>query len=183
MIIHYLTPYDSKKDLGRAYNNAFRSLDDGWVAEDDWLCLRDIDTLFLTPDAPNIIESYVKKHPDAGILTCYTNRISPASPMQLLNGKFSEDRDILTHIKIAEYQKKVKTSTEINTPISGMLMVISMKTWSEFKFKEGGKCLGVDNIYSQQILDAGLKIIRMDSLYIFHTYRMLNGVKNKTHLL
>lgn len=95
-----MTPFRADKDLGRAYNEAFRL-----IGDDDWICLRDIDTLFLTHDAPNIIEEYVKDfaHQPIGILTCYTNRIGCKD--QLLNGERSSDNaDIKHHLNLAEKQ-------------------------------------------------------------------------------
>jgi GT2 family glycosyltransferase len=62
-------------------------------------------------------------------------------------------------------------------------MLVSKKTWNEIKFSESGKCLGVDNDFSANVLERGKKIYRMDSLYVFHAYRLKNGIKDKTHLV
>lgn len=175
-MIHHCTPYRRDKDLGKAYNDCFRM----YAKPGDWICLRDIDTLFLTHDAPLIIEKYVEKHPDAGILTCFTNRIGNKDQRLVPE---TASIDIVTHLKLAKlYSSGDLESTQLEQPISGMLMVISYETWDKIKFTEGNKCLGVDNDYSKRILDAGLKIIRMDDLYIWHTYRLLTGISNTSHL-
>ncbi len=175
-MIHYVTPYRSDKDLGKAYNDAFNYCDD-----DDWLCLRDIDTMFLTPDAPNIISRYVQLNPFAGMLTCFTNRVG--STEQLLGGSINENTNIKDHIRWAEQAKNWNhTSTELHGDISGMLMVVSKKVWKQHKFIEGIGCLGVDTDFGRRIRESGLSIIRMDALYIFHIYRMQNGIYNKKHL-
>ncbi len=173
-----ISPWRADKDLGKAYNDAFKL-----IGEDDWLCLRDKDTLFLTHDAPKIIESYVDMLPNAGIFTCYTNRISLSSKHQLLQDKIDDRADMRLHIQIAEMKKQKFTYTELHSFISGFLMVISKRTWNDHKFKEGAGCLGIDNEYSQRILDAGLKIVRMNSVYLWHSYRLLNGIHSKKHLL
>jgi hypothetical protein len=176
MVIHHVTPYRRDKHLAVAYNEAFEC-----IGDDDWCVLRDIDTMFLTPDAPNIIEDYIKAFPDTGIFTCYTNRLSLCSKEQLFKGIISANTNILYHTKVAESLKRDRSVHEIKSVISGFLMVISKKTWKEFKF-HGANCLGVDYIFSQDILDAGMKIRRMNGLYVFHLYRLLNGVHNTTHL-
>jgi len=178
MTIHHCTPFDRAKDLGRAYNQTFRK-----VKNEDWVCLRDIDTMFLTPDAPNIIEDYVLSNQDCGLLTCYTNRISLASSEQLLNGQLSEEPSITHHIRIAEDLSKMpKTATELTGHVSGLLMVISKRVWRQVKFPETGQCLGVDSAYCEALRAAGLSILRMNSLYIFHQYRITKGINYREHL-
>ena len=176
MTLHHSTPYRRDKHLAVAYNEAFEL-----IAEDDWMVLRDIDTMFLTPDAPNIIEDYIRAFPDTAIFTCYTNRLSLCSKDQLYKGQISPNTNILHHIRIAESLKSDRSTKEIQSVISGFLMVISKKTWNEFKFR-GANCLGVDYLFSQDIIDAGLKIQRMNGLYVFHAYRLLKGVHNTKHL-
>lgn len=177
-MIHVKTPYAEDKNLGRAYNTAFED-----VEERDWVCLRDHDTLFLTPDAISIMHEYTRNFPDTGIFTCRTNRIHPLAKDQLVGGIVSENTDIRYHIQLAEQMRSLGvTVSEINHVISGFLMLISKKTWREIKFPENMKCLGVDNFYSQAILDAGKKIYRMESVYLWHSYRLTNGITNKEHL-
>jgi GT2 family glycosyltransferase len=178
MKILICSPYRSDKDLGRAYNETMALLPDDW-----WACFHDIDTLFLTPDCGTILETYAEQYPDAGILTCLTNRVSDLSAKQMLGGRRSEDPDIRHHIKIAQIQEQqLYDVTEINRDISGMLMMISKRTWKEMPFPEGGKCLGIDTHYNRRIREAVKKILRMNGLYIFHTYRLLTGIHNKMHL-
>lgn len=179
MNVHLLTPFSIDKNLGAAYN---RSL--SLIPDDDWVCLIDYDVLLLTPDAGNIIHEYAARNLDAGLITCYTNRVSPKSTAQLLTGSLMECSDIKSHILLAEEQRKhLYQITEINQDISGMLMMISKRTWNEFKFSESGKCLGVDTEYNRRLRAAGKKILRADGLYCFHTYRMTQGIKSKSHLL
>jgi GT2 family glycosyltransferase len=178
-MIHVKIPFAEDKNLGRAYNQAFDNVPDG-----DWVCLIDHDVLFLTPDAINLMYEYVRSFPETGIFTCYTNRIHPLSVEQLLNGQVSENFSIDFHTQLAYNQKRFGvTVTEIKHVISGFLMLVSKQTWEKIKFPEHGKCLGVDNLFSQGVLNEGKKIYRMDSLYVWHSYRMTNGIKDKTHLV
>jgi len=177
MTIHVRTPFALDKNLGREYNNAFKDVD-----ENDWVCLRDHDSLFLTSDAIPIMYEYVNAFPDTGIFTAWCNRIHPLSVNQLFLGSPSNDFDIKNWEYRARIQSKTKTiATEINHPISGFLMLISKKTWNEIKFMEGHGCLGIDNFFSQEVLKSGRKILRMDRLVVWHSYR-LNNITDKSHL-
>lgn len=183
MKVHIITPFAQDKNLGKCYNEAMRNIPDG-----DAACIKDIDVLFLTSDAGNIIHNYANgllngDIQQTGIITCYTNRIYPKGIYQLLSGKVSEETDIKTHIRLAEEQKKhLYEATELHKVVSGFLMIISKKVWNQIKFSELGKCLAVDHDYSKRILDAGKKIYRMDGLYVFHIYRMMQGITNTNHL-
>ena len=184
-MIHLVHPFDhtERKNLGREYNRAFQNCPDG-----DWLCLMDWDVMFLTHDALHIMHNYIEKYPNTGMFTCWTNRLHAGAKDQLWNGKVNEDTEIKNHIRIAENIKNANDLfnnevTEINHHISGMLMLISKSTWQQIPFNEDKKCLGVDNEYSDRILQAGKKILRMNKIYIFHLYRLMQGVKDKSHLL
>jgi GT2 family glycosyltransferase len=178
MSVHILTPFRLDKNLGRAYNEAISLIPEG-----DWACLMDYDTLLLTPDAVNIIHGYAAAYPDAGIITCLTNRISPKNSHQLLTGAVMEESDIRRHIARAEEQKRfLYEAREVDKDISGFLMLIKKSTWNEHKFNDSGKCLGVDTEYNRRIRAAGLKILVAQGLYVFHIYRLMNGIQDKKHL-
>lgn len=178
MQVHICSPYRVDKNLGKAYNETMRMLPDDW-----WGCLCDYDIQLLTPDAGKILHEYAFRNPNAGMLTCFTNRISTLSTGQLLGGTVSENTDYFHHYRLAEEQKKrLYSTTEINQDISGFLMMVSKKAWLEHPFPETGICLHVDTTYGRTIRSAGKKIIRMDGLYVWHAYRLINGIFDKRHL-
>lgn len=177
-MIPVCTPYSTDKNLGRAYNRMIQAL-----TSFGFVCVIDYDVMFLTPDAISLIEQYTKNFPDTGIFTCFTNRLHPLSDGQLYARICSENDSIRHHIDLAEKQKKDMTVSEINHPIGGFLMVIRTKVWQEIKFNENKKCLGVDNDFSKRVLDAGYKILRMNGLYVWHSYRLVGGYRDKKHLL
>lgn len=178
MNVHFSIPYRSDKNLGRAYNEAMLRIPDG-----DAACFIDYDVQLLTPDAPALIQHYHCLHPYA-VLTCYTNRVSPLSVKQLLDGKVSEDSDIKNHIRLAEKQRdELFQVSPIIFDISGMLMVIPKHVWKEHPFDETGRCLGVDTLFGRKLRDAGVSILRMNGIYVFHAYRMLKGIYDKSHLM
>ncbi len=179
-MIHCITPYREDKNLGLAYNNAMQHIPEG-----DWACITDWDVLMLLPDTIAHLNEYTRLFPNTGIFTCYASRTHHINTgLQGLPTGPSDDRDILNHINIAKEQtKQLYKTTDINRFISGYLMVISKETWNAHKFVDNMKCLDVDNIYSNKILQAGLPIRRMDGVYIWHTYRLGKDIKDTTHLL
>lgn len=177
MRVFVQTPYSLEKDLGKAYNEAMQRIPDG-----DAACFIDYDVQFLTPDAIQIVHEYANMNPGS-VLTCYTNRVSSLSVKQLLNGIVSDESDIRVHISLAQKQKRhLYTTTPILRDISGMLMVIPKTLWQQYPFPETGKCLGVDTAYGRMIRQAGYQILRMNGLYVFHTYRMATTITDKSHL-
>lgn len=181
MKVHIIIPYDPiDKNLGRAYNEAMAQIPDG-----DCACLLDYDIHFLTPDCGKIIHDYANYLCDDNhLLTCYTNRVHPASKMQLLNGHLTDDSDIRNHISLAENQKRqLYTADPITSNISGFLMVMTKEFWKTLPFADNLKCLGVDTNYSIIMRENGRKVLRMNGLYVFHTYRMANeSIMDKHHL-
>ena len=178
MNIRVIVPFSLEKNLGKAYNEEISRIPNG-----DWVCLLDHDVMFLTPDAIRHLYEYVNLFPDTGIFTCYTNRLHPLAKNQLLDG-CEEDDDVRYHIRVANNQKQhLYKATELNKHISGFLMMIKKETWDEIKFSEDKLCLGVDNDFSDRVLRSGRKIRRMDGIYVWHSYRLLNGIKDKSHLL
>lgn len=175
MRVHIMKPYALDKNLGRAYNEAMAIIPEG-----DWACLMDYDTMFLTPDCGRILHQYATLYESVGLFTCWTNRIG--NPNQIFPD-MADVVDIREHILRAEDRISYNYITYINEPVSGFLMMLSKSTWNKIKFDESGKCLGVDNDYSRRILEAGMRIVRMEAMYVFHIYRMKQGVKNKLHLL
>lgn len=177
-MIHIKTPYYLDKNLGAAYNAAFKD-----VPEKDWVCLIDHDVMFLTPNSIRIMYEYVEKFPDAGMFTCLTNRIHPLAVDQLYFDAPSENLHIGFWTKTARSQEeRTETKvTEINHAISGFLMLVSKKVWNKIKFNEQGKCLGVDTDFSLRLIADGFKIYRMDKIIVWHTYR-LDDIRNKSHL-
>ena len=167
-------PYDTGKNLGKAYNEAMSKLD-GWVL------IKDYDILILLPETIRQIEHYTTIYPETGLFTCYTNRI--ANSEQLLNGMDNND-SIRHHMKLArQQQSELYTVTELTKPVSGMLMVIHTDTWNEIKFSEDLLCLGVDNDYHNRLKEAGKSVLRMNGIYVWHTYRLASGIKDKSHLV
>jgi GT2 family glycosyltransferase len=177
MKVHVVTPFDLGKNLGSAFNEEFSRCPEG-----DWLCTTDIDVLLLTSDTINILTKYAELYPDAMFL-CRSNR--SGSKRQRLMNRISSDDRIKKWISIAlSYQRGNYTVAPVkDSAISGFLMLISKKMWDTVKFNEDLKCLGVDRDFVSRVLEAGHKVYVMDEVVVWHTYRLSQGRKDRSHLI
>lgn len=183
-MIYDIAPYSIEKNLGLAYNQAIAGLPD-----DAHICLRDGDCCWLTPDYGVHLAEYVKLYPDA-VLTCWTNRINEKAEQQ-----FVCDRECSDMKHFLEMAKNISASpisvTQINGFVSGFCLVFSKKLWLAHKFTEKQfyedrgpyNILGVDNEFTNRVRAAGIQILRMNNLLMWHTYRLLTGDKDKIHLM
>jgi len=183
-MVHDIIPYSLDKNLGKAYNDAMALIPDG-----DHVCFRDGDTCWLTPDYGVHLTEYVRQFPDS-VLTCWTNRINEKAEQQSDIGGIREDVDFKTHLKYAEvFKNKLYKTTPLHGFVSGFCLVFPKSLWQQHKFTEKQvyedrgphNLLGVDNDWTNRVRVAGVPVLRMDGLYIWHTYRLLNN--SKEHLL
>ena len=67
-------------------------------------------------------------------------------------------------------------------PLSGVMILISKKTWKSIgKFTEN-RMLGIDNDIHKKVRQNGLRVGLMKGIYLYHWYRNGN-INNKEHLL
>lgn len=200
-MIYHFQPYSTEKNLGKAYNDHIKL-----IGDDDVAVLTDGDTCWLTPDYGMVIAEYVDKYPDA-VLTCWTNRINEKAEQQskatAITTPFGSNlaiempvRDIANmadHLRTAEYYSKQPIhATPLHGFVSGFCLVVPKKIWDAVNgfaekqvYEDRGpyNLLGVDNDFTNRVRAAGFPILRMESVYIWHTYRLLTGDRDKSHLL
>jgi GT2 family glycosyltransferase len=182
-MIYFFTPYSFEKKLFEAFDHYMGLVKD----PEAWVCFLDGDTAFLRSDFGHKIKEYTEKYPDTGLFTCYASRCH--YEIQTVTDGNMEDPSILFHKDIADNQAEHHQGKviEINRRIAGHLMVIKKGTWTRIR---GGvlertrdkQILGVDSKISYAILNAGLKIRLMRSIYILHYLRMKEGFDYKDHL-
>ena len=176
-MIHYVTPYRKDRNLGKAYNDTFKL-----IGDDDWLCITDYDVLALLPTTLSLLEDYADNYPEADMFVCYANRTYPTN--QQIYNQVSDNDSIKHHMDIAaELAKQPMSVTRVTQNVSGFLMLIPKRIWNEIKFVEDLKCLGVDTMFSRAMHAANKVIYRMNTVYVFHIYRLEKGLQNKDHLL
>ena len=180
MKVHFIIPYSISKNLGVAYNEAM-----SLIPDEDSICFTDGDACFLTPDFGHIIHEYATQHPNA-VLTCYLNRIHPLAKGQL--HPEMQSSDMAECLRYAERIKDVRAVTPISGSVSGTLMVIPKHIWKRFPFSEVNtyrtgepNLLGCDNYFTNTIRANGVQVLRMDSILLYHQYRLITN--SKQHLL
>lgn len=178
MRIRYISPCALDKHYGKEINDYVKRFDD-----DDWIVVMDYDTIILTPNYCNLIKELIETYPDAGIITCRTNRTGKRIE-QRYDGIISENSDIShwREVAIKEYKKGLQVE-EMNRWIAGYLMIFSKKTWEDNKFNEELEIMKVDKVFSSNILRKGKKILISQGLFCFHYYRLLEGKRNINHLI
>jgi len=187
-MIHDIIPYSTDKNLGKAYNDAMYL-----VGDNDHICFRDGDTCWLTPDYGMHLAEYVRLYPNA-VLTCWTNRINEKAEQQFRgvagSDIFRDSVDMTDHLKTAQWcTASLYKVTPLHSFVSGFCMVVPKSVWLNHKFAEKQvyedrgphNLLGVDNDFTNRVRAAGVPVLRMDGLYIWHTYRLLTN--SKEHLL
>jgi hypothetical protein len=176
--IHYVSPYDIGRNFGKAINEACKV-----CKPDEWVCIRDGDTMFLHPDWGLQIEESLHLHGEQfDLIGCMTNRLNDTH--QLHNGEFSEESDIREHMHIANYLR-VKNHSNIEPTegdIAAMFMLIPYRIISEWQFEENR--IDFDRDFCQALRLHGMRLGIMTGLYIFHLYRMWakHPAKETNHL-
>lgn len=149
---------------------------------DDWVCFTDRDTWFPHAKYGKIIDQYTKQN-EFGLLTCQTNRVG--TMYQCFEKKYWDVESSKRHVEIAE-GLFLKHNTDIQditlkAPMSGMLILISKRTWLSCDgFKKTG-LLGVDNSIHYAVRNKGGKVGMMLGVYVWHYYRNGNQ-KDRKHL-
>jgi hypothetical protein len=177
--VHYFTPASGDKNLGRAYNKACEMVTD----LNDWICIRDGDTMFLTPDWPKQIEEIIQTNGhNYQLISCYTNRLGLKH--QLLNGELSQDTDVRNHTNLALRQRDKYRTEVVQSPsyTAGLFMLFKRSLWDTIKFKEGLTSSDestdfIDAQFSKEVLKKGGRIGLAKGIYLFHAYRL----HQKTH--
>lgn len=180
-MIYYFKCYD-KKGLWYGYRNAMNLL-----KSEDWAVLMDGDTMFLGVRWGEQIEYAITHYSDAGLITGVSNR-SGYHWAQGYQGKFHEISDVKHWRKVAlELEKKYfGQCTLINQKVTGLLMIIKKQIWDAHIEQTGVDLegnLGLDDHICERLLMHGQKIYRLEGLFVFHYYRLLEGSGYREHLL
>lgn len=178
-IIFACIPYNSDKNLGKAYND-FANL----VPNDAWICFFDADTLITTSDYGTLMENIIMDNPQADAFTCVTNRVG--CKWQIADGVDWDNDDIAYHRQIgAARAKEYGTECEDVTdkkPFSGLCLLIRKDAWTKIGGAKEDGMLGIDNDLHKRIRNAGLRLYLAKGLYLYHWYRG-GDKKDTTHLI
>ncbi len=158
--------FDAERNLGRAYNQIFERL-----RPDDWCCLLDHDALWTTRTWFSQLATAIAENPNAGLITAVTNRIGRRS--QIAPGA-PAGHDVREHFafgkELAREHGAAARDITGSSPISGVVMCLSVDTWSKMgRFKDG--FFGVDNRAHHDVRTIGRRVLMLPGLYVYHWYR------------
>lgn len=178
-MIFHITPYLTG-DIGKGINDTIAALPD-----DSWICLRDIDTMFLLPEQPAWLEQVVASNPPYDLIGATCNRLG--SGYQLLSGKINEDPNVTKHIELAKvahsfYDLSIE-DVPVGTPLAGFFLLFRKSLWEEIPFEE--RTIQFDLIFSSTLQDKGKRLGLLRGLYLFHIYRLgaENPQRSISHIL
>lgn len=178
IMIWFFTPYSSEKSMGPVYNKYCET-----VPDEDWICLMDGDSMFLESNFGHIAQNYIDRYPECRLFIPVTNRVGKKS--HCFNRIRSDDPNIIHHRKISEAVRdslEIKDMSHVRYP-SMPCFLFSKKTWKEVGgFYDNGQILGVDIRFSKKTLELG-PCYRMNGLYLFHYYRLCEGINSRSHIL
>ncbi|MFA6087469.1 hypothetical protein [Mucilaginibacter sp.] len=171
--VHWIQPYRTDKNIGKAINDAIVQICDlpdagtHFLQDDDWVVLMDHDILFLQPDTKAHIMD-ILENTTFDILGCMTNRLG--SDMQLVKGMFDVD-SISTHIAQAEYRWSAYGATVVATEVvAGMLMCFKVSTWQALGGFDENR-INFDWLFCSRAPKKRLRVGIMAGIYIMHLYR------------
>lgn len=162
-MIHYISPYATDGNIGRALNEACTLVPDG-----DWICLRDGDAMFTTPDWGRTIDYVIREYGGQyDLFGAVTNRIGWKHHQ--VPGMM-DVMDLRQHWEVGAMIQangpQVEPTTEL---IAGFFMLFSKATWSRTQFQEDRRRARLFD------MDFSMKIKRraiIRGLYLLHLYRI-----------
>lgn len=178
--VYYFVPGRGDKNIGKGINDHCALV----PGEDDWICVRDGDSMFMNPFWPKQIEDIIKRNSDRfDIIGCVTNRL--ASEGQRPWPEDFDNLDILYHKGRVDQlvEEKYNEVVPHDAPIAGLLMLFKKSVWDKVKFRE--KSIYADTKFCEDATRKGFKVGLATGLYVFHYYRahITNAKKYKEHLL
>lgn len=173
---YYFTPYIAG-NLGQAYNHYCSLVPN----DDDWITFMDGDIMQLHLNWGEIWENILDQNPDAGIISCLTNRIG--CDAQKSAGLFYCS-DITKHKHRAKElyrDHKYELRPIVENCMSGFFFSFKKSTWKSV----GGFCNGilhVDVDFYKKVREIKTCYIAI-GFYVLHYYRLCEGSEYKKHLL
>lgn len=165
-----IIPFMEEQSIGRAYNREMERLDNH-----GWAVLMDYDVMIMNPHWHAICCNAIEKvgH-NAGIITCYTNRIG--CKVQQAPGVDQDCFDMRYHREFAKrLWKKLSGRVRDHTAtrgcrFSGMFMLISKAVWKRVGGFKTDSFFHVDVDFYDKVKRHGYHTYLMEDLYVFHMY-------------
>lgn len=161
MILDARIPYTTDANLGAWYNRALQE------SSAEWVLFLDHDVFLANPHWHHVLLKVIGRHPRAGLITCWANRIGRKDQR---HREAPQDDDIRAHRAFARrlWEKNGTKTTRIRS-CSGMLMCVRRKAWAHVGGCKDG-FFDVDSDLSRKIAASPYQLLRADGLYVYHLY-------------
>ncbi|WP_018984659.1 glycosyltransferase [Salinimonas chungwhensis] len=160
-------------NLGRCYNEYMERLGD-----DDYALFIDHDAMFTNNSWRDVVASAYSEHAgETALFISRTNRINnPYQRLNLLENNHNLfDHDVFATNLAKKYGKSVVECAKLPSS-SGVIIMLSKKTWLKHKFTDG--FLKVDNNIHLSHRNAGDPVYIMQGLHVYHFYRADNDLSH-----
>lgn len=160
-------------NLGRCYNEYMERL-----ADDEYALFIDHDAMFTNNSWRDVVASAYSEHAEeTALFISRTNRINnPYQRLNLLENNHNLfDHDIFATNLAKKYGKSVLECAKLPSS-SGVIIMLSKKTWLKHKFTDG--FLKVDNNIHLSHRNAGDPVYIMQGLHVYHFYRADNDLSH-----
>jgi GT2 family glycosyltransferase len=167
--INVCIPYDPEANLGREYNRLMEE------SKREWVLFLDHDVYLLNPHWYFVCQEAIRKFPQAGIFTAFTNNCgcrfsrAPGAP--------EGEKSLSQHKRFAKdiFQKNGLSCSLINAndipdKINGYFMMTSRTAWKKVGGFRNAGLFAVDTDYHRRMIRTGLNCYRIDGLYVFHLH-------------
>lgn len=170
-MIYTFIPFDIEGNLKDAYEQCMELIEN-----EDWALFLDYDVMFTHRNWYVLFDKAIKKYPEIGVFTCYTNRIR--TPFQKVPKIDRDNHNMIYQMKFGQklYEKNKDSITIFpeREQLGGFVMLIKKNIWNRIKpLKQEGIEL-VDIEIGRECYKRGIKIARLDGLYAYHWRRGLN---------
>jgi len=153
-------PYEPGAKLGEEYNRI--------MAETayDWVLFLDHDIYLCNPHWYLLCQKAITQDPNAGLFTCWTNKIGNTMQKDLT---CPSSTDIIDHTLHARniFDKYQYSITRIDKA-SGMFLLINKDKWKKVGGFPGLGIFQEDWKFTKKMNKMGISLYRIDGLYVFH---------------
>ncbi len=156
-------PFEPDGKLGMDYNRIMEE------SAQEWVLFLDHDVLIINPCWYQVCQEAIRKHPDAGIFTCWSNNIgnkkqkSPGAPSSRHSLSLHKN-----HGRRVWLMYRYACSNIDPHLIGGFFLLTSKTAWQKAGRFRGTGLLGEDNEYHRRIMAAGYKAYRINGIYTVH---------------
>ena len=153
-------PFRPGGQLGAEYNHIMNE------TNCDWVLFLDHDLFLCNPHWYLLCQKAIQQYPSAGMFSCWTNRLGRTMQRDETAPQTDIIHDHRGHAR-STFEKYQYGCTEIDK-CSGMFLLISKKAWQAVGGFPGVGIFKEDWDFSRRLVQKGLKLYRIDGLYVYH---------------